>query len=480
MFSGLQINSSSKSHSSQSDNFHNNIDQSSTPATSISEEDSSLDTEIDFKYQDFLPNTQDYAKYRWLLDTLHIDFKGPFHFHTLQRGHFKFPSTSTSYIADIHKTFAQEQDQKELVQNLEILDPPTPSSSSESESEAEEENMADRLRISDFLPQKFHGKDGDDPRSHVLQFNDYAVLHELNDADKMVRFRCTLAGQARNWIENKNFGTFNAMKTAFVRYFTGAHSSLGSTSQFRNSKYKEGETMEKYGNRIRALAADAYEGGNPPENVLVSQFLFGLPKSMREKLASTGLNTLQELITRGQLILDMNDGIMEDSSHKEVSFVAQDIANEQVEALKSQLARQQKQFDNQIHMLADNMAAMKLENKISPNNYAYRSTKDQRQPQQHSNNWRQRSQQPLEFQYGGRRYNISTNRFNKMTKQGQARNFAKQNMRQADRNHVRFPGKCHFCGIKGHKIASCRQRQSNHGYQSQRKGAYINYMEQDF
>ena len=67
--------------------------------------------------------------------------------------------------------------------------------------------MAD-LRQNDFLPKPFLGLKDSNPRSHFLSYEDYCNIHELNDANKLARFKLTLGGEARQWLEGKNFQNF--------------------------------------------------------------------------------------------------------------------------------------------------------------------------------------------------------------------------------------------------------------------------------
>ena len=179
-------------------------------------------------------------------------------------------------------------------------------------------NMAD-LRQNDFLPKPFFGLKDSNPRSHFLSYEDYCNIHELNDADKLARFKLTLGGEARQWLEGKQFQNFQDMKNQFIRYFTGAHTQMGTTAQFRQAKYRPGETIEKYGERIRSLANE----GNIGEQMQVSQFLLGLPAQLRKALSASGLANLNELITRAQHMIDLDfEGENQQTSHflKEVSY----------------------------------------------------------------------------------------------------------------------------------------------------------------
>ncbi len=80
------------------------------------------------------------------------------------------------------------------------------------------------LRIADFFPSKFSGKEGESAYAHWLSYIDYGDIHQHQNNDKLDRFKHTLIGPARLWIENKTFATLNALKQGFIEHFSGVHS----------------------------------------------------------------------------------------------------------------------------------------------------------------------------------------------------------------------------------------------------------------
>ena len=69
------------------------------------------------------------------------------------------------------------------------------------------------FRLGDFFPQKFTWENNASPLAHWLQYQDYCGANELVQAEWVTRFRITLSGQARLWIEGKQFADVNDLKS---------------------------------------------------------------------------------------------------------------------------------------------------------------------------------------------------------------------------------------------------------------------------
>ena len=316
----------------------------------------------------------------------------------------------------------------------------------EAEEEAEEEaeieevyNMA-QLRQNDFLPTSFNGTQN--ARSHFLSYEDYCTIHDLQEPDRIARFKLTLSGEARQWIEGKQFATFQEMKNQFIRYFTGAHTNLGTTAQFRNLKYIPGETLEKYASRIRALA----EEGGINDQMCVSQFMIGLPSSLRKDLASTGLDNLNALVERGQLILDLNGETQNNETtpvYKEVSFVV-DQHPEKNEALGRQFLVKTDQISAKTDKLSAEIGALSTQLESIQ---VSQGTNDFTRQQKPNNSRRGRpgrgQDKRVRFRESSPYYSPNRQNFQGNARPGQGRNYNRR---------VR----CFKCGRDGHIVPQCR------------------------
>ena len=302
-------------------------------------------------------------------------------------------------------------------------------------------NMAD-LRQNDFLPKPFTGGKDSNPRSHFLSYEDYCNIHELGDAAKMARFKLTLRGEARQWLEGKQFQNFQEMKNQFIRYFTGAHTQMGTTAQFRQAKYRPGETIEKYGERIRSLANE----GGIGEQMQVSQFLLGLPPQLRKALSASGLANLNALITRAQHMIDLDfEGDNQQSSHflKEVSFFTEDESTKS-ESLGHKLIERTDQITAEIGALSTQLENISV--KVDKDNINGRERK--------SNFSRQRSRSPAPV------YKAQQNPRNGQNRQ-RNQNFNRPAYRRGHNPNII----CFGCGRKGHIRSQCRaQIYQNRGF----------------
>ena len=221
--------------------------------------------------------------------------------------------------------------------------------------EEERENNRRRMavRTSDFLPQKFYGRDLDDPRSHVLCYEDYIKAQDLTEeATKVQHFKSTLAGHARSWIETKSFdpNTWANIKDTFVNYFTGSHSSLSSSLQLKQVKLEIGESMGRYLSRLLTVGKESYpRATNESLNgFLYTQFLDGLPEKLRLELAKTGIENLDDLVKKGQLITTLDKTLLDRDPHKGVSFTSQESPNNtQIERLVAKIEQLHTRSENQ-------------------------------------------------------------------------------------------------------------------------------------
>ena len=191
----------------------------------------------------------------------------------------------------------------------------------------ERRNMA--VRPNDFLPQRYHGRDNEDPRAHVLSFGDYIQAQSLDQAETIIqRFKATLSGHARSWIETKNFdpNTWDTVRDEFVKYFTGSHSELGNSVKLDAVKLMDKENLGHYLSRLILLAKESFSdiSGQAMNKILYPRFIGGLPNKLRLELAKTGERDLDELVKKGQLITDLDPSLLErDHPQKAVSFHTQ-------------------------------------------------------------------------------------------------------------------------------------------------------------
>ena len=192
--------------------------------------------------------------------------------------------------------------------------------------------MAQALRVTDFLPSRFSGKDlnADLAQAHLLAFIDYLRLHELEDPqdeDALLHivntFKCTLQGQARIWIEGKNFESLEDLQTQFVSRFSPSSSRYALTKQFQAVTYTAGETAEVLLSKISKLGRKLHCN----DTQIRDRFLEALPDDCRSAvlMAAPEDALISTLVTKAQCFLDLNSGEGRNkiSASQDTSFAAQ-------------------------------------------------------------------------------------------------------------------------------------------------------------
>ncbi len=174
-----------------------------------------------------------------------------------------------------------------------------------------------QIRDSEFFPPKFAGNTGDCPNAHWCNFEDYCFYQNLQlnnlqagQLNNLVnRFKTSLSGQARLWIEGNVFANSNDMKQQFVSNFSGMLTLEGTPKMFRKITYIKGETMEKYLTKIKLIANHL----NYNDDLVKDQFITGLPENIAIAASMSGAQNLNQLVQAAQHYQDMTE-------QKEVGF----------------------------------------------------------------------------------------------------------------------------------------------------------------
>ncbi len=178
------------------------------------------------------------------------------------------------------------------------------------------------LRPTDFLPPPFSGESVSHEKaiSHWYLFDDYLQMHGLQApepeqmADVTIRFRLSLTGEARLWVQGKVFADLNTMKGAFIRRFSPTHSQFSNVKYFDDLRYKPGESAEQFLGRIR-IAAQRINYNN---DQIRNKFLHSLPTDCQRAIvmAAPSEADAEELATLAQKYLDLTPT----QTNKTVSF----------------------------------------------------------------------------------------------------------------------------------------------------------------
>lgn len=283
----------------------------------------------------------------------------------------------------------------------------------------EQEERPPHLRPTDFLPSRFQGDtiDADLARAHFLAFTDYLEAQNINGNQNFpntVRaFARTLKGQARLWIEGKEFANFAALRTQFLARFSPSTSHIARSYEFKQINYVVGETAEVYLAKITKAALPLNYG----QDQIRDKFLSSLPSNCRSAvLMSSPVDApLNELVAKTQCYFDLNTVETKPFSD-EISMATQSEASSTLESTAK--------FE--IQEICNRIQALEKElNKV----YDYKSRQNQAG-----------SQNPKDFRNtrGGRTF--------PGPKSG--------NFRRQDIRHIT----CFACGYKGHYARECNFR----------------------
>lgn len=276
--------------------------------------------------------------------------------------------------------------------------------------------MAAALNVTDFLPRRFDGSvvDSNTSTAHFLCFYDYLEAHLLHDPENIdeveavvARFKRTLCGEARLWIEGKRFDNLQQLKDKFITRFSERKSHFAHYSAFNDISFNDDKSVECHLQHIRQ-AADAINYG---EEQVRDKFLSTIPARCRAAviMATTPDTTNDELAHKAQQFLDLDKG---GNPNKEVAFINQDAQSE-------------------IHALREEIKSLKLQNSVQRGRSPHRESGRGRFDSSRSQSRDKRS--------GSRRRSASR---------------ASQNRNQSHRKII-----CDYCLIPGHAWRVCRKRQ---------------------
>ncbi len=166
-----------------------------------------------------------------------------------------------------------------------------------------------------FLPQRYNGSDPALAAPHWYSFIDYCEMHQLNDQQKLARFKVTLQGRARNWLQGKVFPNVDAMRNAFIEHYSGIYSREGGKTLWKGLTLQDGESIEAFVARIKPLA----ERLNKDDDDVQEKIYDVLPDELSEQVEMAG-GTLANTIQLAQRRLDIK--AKKKATVKEVTFRA--------------------------------------------------------------------------------------------------------------------------------------------------------------
>jgi predicted P-loop ATPase len=115
------------------------------------------------------------------------------------------------------------------------------------------------------------------PEPHIQKFRDYINLHNLADRQAILRFPFSLEGVARDWVDRREFPSFQALSEAFVERFSALHSRPAVLQSLTQRKLQPHESVMQYLTRLHQLAKRI----NLDDNMTKDFFIQSLPDTLK-------------------------------------------------------------------------------------------------------------------------------------------------------------------------------------------------------
>lgn len=147
----------------------------------------------------------------------------------------------------------------------------------------------------------FSGKDTENCDLHWLLFQDYVTENNIANDQQVAKFRITLNSEAREWYELHKAELVNAatLERLFKAAFAQQISRSQLLKQFNTMSLNPGETIPAYSKRLKTLATKAKINDT---EMLVSQFVEGLPESIRPMVKARRDETLEDATLTAQAV----------------------------------------------------------------------------------------------------------------------------------------------------------------------------------
>lgn len=334
------------------------------------------------------------------------------------------------------------------------------------------EAPSSRPKLRDYLPSPFSGQnlDKDFCESHILKFRDY-ISHQGIELDKfdivLSRFKLTLEGKARLWIEGETFDNFNDLKTAFITKFSPPQTIFQKIREYEDAKYVVGTNLDTFVDILKRLGKEL----NYSEKQIAHKFMLSLPIDCQKLLLITKPDgTLCEWSVAAKSYFNMDDK----ASPRELNFAVSELPvlpPPEENTLREEIAKLKEKFrsmENTRPVIG--AATMHPEEVNSTPEYVMHNGSSQisrgsnigsmQTPPPHGNNLDYNARYNTEYNTKFSKGDFCDgNYFRQNSAKGAntRRNFqSARNSRNFDSAHkVIF---CHYCYVPGHKWRNCYKR----------------------
>ncbi|KAL3752982.1 hypothetical protein ACJRO7_000388 [Eucalyptus globulus] len=157
---------------------------------------------------------------------------------------------------------------------------------------------------SKFKMPEFEKYDGTScPKSHLQMYHVRMAQHVKNEPLMIQSFHASLTGPALNWYVMKNVNlldTWNEVADAFLKQYKFNMDIAPSREDLERMEKKRSESFKEYAVRWRNLAAQITP--EPTNKELMKLFVKTLPSEFRNRMASTYVESFNQLIPVGEQI----------------------------------------------------------------------------------------------------------------------------------------------------------------------------------
>ncbi|KAL3729831.1 hypothetical protein ACJRO7_026904 [Eucalyptus globulus] len=195
---------------------------------------------------------------------------------------------------------------------------------------------------SKFKMPEFEKYDGTScPKSHLQMYHVRMAQHVKNEPLMIQSFHASLTGPALNWYVMKNVNlldTWNEVADAFLKQYKFNMDIAPSREDLERMEKKRSESFKEYAVRWRNLAAQITP--EPTNKELMKLFVKTLPSEFRNRMASTYVESFNQLIPVGEQIeMGIREGWFTKPSNKRFSTKKERDPEAEINMAYSQLNR---------------------------------------------------------------------------------------------------------------------------------------------
>ena len=164
-------------------------------------------------------------------------------------------------------------------------------------------------KLTECLPKTFSGNQTSkiESQSHLLKFNDYLNFHRIdakepaNLEEIIKRFKFTLDGKARLWINNIECTDFQTLQKRFIENFSPAETKFGLIKEYEGLSFAK-ENLDEHLKDLRRIGQEL----NYSDEQISHKFLLSLPAECQKFIVMTNPSgSLQEWVDAARSYMEL-------------------------------------------------------------------------------------------------------------------------------------------------------------------------------